>query len=140
METLEQVTTTEVAETTEKNTKKEKNKKAKEPRVKREKKVKSKRERKPKKERAPKTERAAKKTKDGKKVRAPREKLEIPFYRGIAAKMIVCFLVPVVGVAVLGAVSYQKSSDAIVNLQGIGSADNGHDGTVHQPCCNQREG
>lgn len=115
METLEQVTTTEVAETTEKNTKKEKNKKAKEPRVKREKKVKSKRERKPKKERAPKTERAAKKTKDGKKVRAPREKLEIPFYRGIAAKMIVCFLVPVVGVAVLGAVSYQKSSDAIVN-------------------------
>ena len=118
VETLEQVTTTEVAETTEKNTKKEKNKKAKEPRVKREKKVKPKRERKPKKERAPKTERAAKKTKDGKKVRAPREKrekLEIPFYRGIAAKMIVCFLVPVVGVAVLGAVSYQKSSDAIVN-------------------------
>ena len=115
METLEQAATTEVIETTENNTKKEKNKKAKEPRVKREKKVRPKKERKPKKERAPKTERAAKKTKDGKKVKASREKLEIPFYRGIAAKMIVCFLVPVVGVAVLGSVSYQKSSDAIVN-------------------------
>ena len=109
VETLEQAATTEAVETNEKKTKKEKTRKAKEPRVKREKKVR------PKKERAPKTERAAKKTKDGKKVKAPREKLEIPFYRGIAAKMIVCFLVPVVGVAVLGAVSYQKSSDAIVN-------------------------
>ncbi len=109
VETLEQAATTEAVETNEKKTKKEKTRKAKEPRVKREKKVR------PKKERAPKTERAAKKTKDGKKVKAPREKLEIPFYRGIAAKMIVCFLVPVVGVAVLGSVSYQKSSDAIVN-------------------------
>lgn len=71
-----------------------------------------------KKQRAPKKERVLKKTQQGKKVKAPREKnekTEIPFYRGIAVKLIACFLVPVVGVAVLGIISYQKSSDAIVN-------------------------
>lgn len=71
-----------------------------------------------KKQRAPKKERVLKKTQQGKKVKAPREKnekTEIPFYRGIAVKLIACFLVPVAGVAVLGIISYQKSSDAIVN-------------------------
>lgn len=71
-----------------------------------------------KKERAPKKARVSKKTQQGKKEKAPREKrekLEMPFYRGIAVKLIACFLVPVVGVAVLGMISYQKSSDAIVN-------------------------
>ncbi len=71
-----------------------------------------------KKQRAPKKERVLKKMQQGKKVKAPREKnekTEIPFYRGIAVKLIACFLVPVVGVAVLGIISYQKSSDAIVN-------------------------
>lgn len=95
--------------------KKEKTRKVKTPKVKRAKKVK---EPKPKKERAPKKERVSKKKQQDKKVpkeKRTKEKSEIPFYRGIAVKMILCFLVPVVGVAVLGMVSYQKSSDAIVN-------------------------
>ena len=72
---------------------------------------------KPKKERVPKPKKqhTSKKTQQGKGEKAAREKADIPFYRGIAAKLIVCFLVPVVGVAVLGIISYQKSSDAIVN-------------------------
>ena len=111
----------ETLETTEKKLKKEKKKKVKEPRVRREKKAKAakpKKERPPKKQRIPKKDRTAGKEQRGKREKAPREKKEklgIPFYRGIAAKMIICFLVPVVGVAVLGMVSYQKSSDAIVN-------------------------
>lgn len=103
----------ETLETTDETLKKKKTKKVKEPKAKREKKAKvakPKKQRAPKKLRIPKKDRAEKKAPRGKK-----EKLEIPFYRGIAVKMILCFLVPVVGVAVLGMVSYQKSSDAIVN-------------------------
>ena len=95
--------------------KKEKTRKVKTPKVKRAKKVK---EPKPKKERAPKKERVSKKKQQDKKVpkeKRTKEKSEIPFYRGIAVKLIICFLVPVVGVFVLGMVSYQKSSSAIVN-------------------------
>ena len=95
--------------------KKEKTRKVKTPKVKRAKKVK---EPKPKKECAPKKERVSKKKQQDKKVpkeKRTKEKSEIPFYRGIAVKLIICFLVPVVGVFVLGMVSYQKSSSAIVN-------------------------
>lgn len=111
----------ETLETTDETLKKKKTKKVKEPKAKREKKAKvakPKKQRAPKKLRIPKKDRAEKKAQRGKREKAPREKkekLEIPFYRGIAVKMILCFLVPVVGVAVLGMVSYQKSSDAIVN-------------------------
>ena len=95
--------------------KKEKTKKVKTPKVKRQKRVK---EAKPKKQRAPKTERVSKKMLFGKKAsgeKIKREKSEVPFYRGIAARLIACFLVPVVGVFILGMVSYQKSADALVN-------------------------
>ncbi len=111
----------ETLETTDETLKKKKTKKVKEPKAKREKKAKvakPKKQRAPKKLRIPKKDRAEKKAQRGKREKAPREKKEklgIPFYRGIAVKMILCFLVPVVGVAVLGMVSYQKSSDAIVN-------------------------
>lgn len=101
--------------------KKEKVKKERAPKVKREKPLKAS---KPKKQRGPKKERTTLKNRlTGKSMRdknAPKEKRvheksDIPFYKGIAAKLIICFLVPVVGVFVLGMVSYQKSSDAIVN-------------------------
>lgn len=117
----ENIEIVETLETTDETLKKKKTKKVKEPKAKREKKAKvakPKKQRAPKKLRIPKKDRAEKKAQRGKREKAPREKkekLEIPFYRGIAVKMILCFLVPVVGVAVLGMVSYQKSSDAIVN-------------------------
>lgn len=47
--------------------------------------------------------------------KAPREKSEIPFYRSIAVRLIAAFLVPVVGVLILGTVSYKKASNALVN-------------------------
>ena len=117
----ENIEIVETLETTDETLKKKKTKKVKEPKAKREKKAKvakPKKQRAPKKPRIPKKDRAEKKAQRGKREKAPREKkekLEIPFYRGIAVKMILCFLVPVVGVAALGMVSYQKSSDAIVN-------------------------
>lgn len=107
--------------------KKEKVKKAKEPKAKREKTVKAAKTKKlrvpkvksaMKKERIPRKERVSSKKEQIKKLpreKVKHEKLEIPFYRGIATKLILCFFVPVIGVFVLGMVSYQKSSDAIVN-------------------------
>lgn len=94
--------------------KKEKSKRVKEPKAKR---VKTLKEAKPKKQRAPKKERVSKKTTQAKKApreKRVREKTEIPFYKGIAAKMIASFFVPVICVLALGIVSYQKSADAIV--------------------------
>ncbi|MDD6291733.1 MAG: methyl-accepting chemotaxis protein [Lachnospiraceae bacterium] len=62
------------------------------------------------------------------KVKVPREKKpktknakgnekkkEIPFYRSIAMRLILAFLLPVIGVLALGLVSYRTASNAIVN-------------------------
>lgn len=41
--------------------------------------------------------------------------LEIPFYRSISLRLIICFFVPVIGILVLGSVSYNSASKAIIN-------------------------
>jgi len=41
--------------------------------------------------------------------------LEIPFYRSISLHLTVCFLIPVIGILVLGAVSYNSASKAVIN-------------------------
>lgn len=49
------------------------------------------------------------------KTKVPKQKSEIPFYHSIAMRLIASFLLPVIGVLVLGVVSYNKASSAIVN-------------------------
>ena len=44
-----------------------------------------------------------------------REKAEIPFYRSITMRLVVAFLIPVIGVLVLGITSYNNASNAIVD-------------------------
>lgn len=44
-----------------------------------------------------------------------REKAEIPFYRSIAMRLVVAFLIPVIGVLALGITSYNNASNAIVD-------------------------
>lgn len=41
--------------------------------------------------------------------------LEIPFYKSISLHLTVCFLIPVIGILVLGAVSYNSASKAVIN-------------------------
>ncbi|MCI9080243.1 MAG: methyl-accepting chemotaxis protein, partial [Lachnospiraceae bacterium] len=41
--------------------------------------------------------------------------LEIPFYRSISLRLTVCFLIPVIGILVLGIVSYNSASKAVIN-------------------------
>ena len=66
-----------------------------------------------------KTSRQEKKTKIPKMKKAAseekREKSEIPFYRSIAMRLVVAFLIPVIGVLVLGITSYNNASNAIVD-------------------------
>lgn len=45
----------------------------------------------------------------------PEDRMKIPFYRRVAMRLIIVFLVPVTGVMVLGIVSYQKASSAIIS-------------------------
>ena len=54
-----------------------------------------------------------KKEKIPKAVKEP--KSELPFYRSIALRLIAAFLVPVIGVLVLGIASYNNASESIVN-------------------------
>lgn len=52
------------------------------------------------------------------RTKKPREKgvkSEIPFYRSIAMRLIMAFLLPVIGVLALGLVSYRTASNAIIN-------------------------
>lgn len=44
-----------------------------------------------------------------------KEKAEIPFYRSIAMRLVGAFLIPVIGVLVLGITSYNNASNAIVD-------------------------
>ena len=44
-----------------------------------------------------------------------KEKSEIPFYRSIAMRLVGAFLIPVIGVLVLGITSYNNASNAIVD-------------------------
>ena len=100
-----------------KNISKEKTKKKKEKpvRVKKVKSAKPAKAPKQKKEKAPKeTGKKGVKAKESKK-KVPKQKSEIPFYHSIAMRLIASFLLPVVGVLVLGIVSYDKASSAIVN-------------------------
>ncbi len=46
---------------------------------------------------------------------APKAKAEIPFYRSIAMRLIVCFMIPIIGLIVLGISSYKTASDALVD-------------------------
>lgn len=41
--------------------------------------------------------------------------LEIPFYKSISLRLIACFLIPVIGILVLGIVSYNSASKAVIN-------------------------
>lgn len=41
--------------------------------------------------------------------------IEIPFYRSISLRLIACFLIPVIGILVLGMVSYNSASNAVIN-------------------------
>ena len=41
--------------------------------------------------------------------------LEVPFYKSISLRLIICFLIPVIGILVLGSVSYNSASKAIIN-------------------------
>lgn len=50
-----------------------------------------------------------------KKVSKKRHALEVPFYRSISLRLIICFLVPVIGILVLGGVSYNSASKIIIN-------------------------
>lgn len=50
-----------------------------------------------------------------KKEKIPKEKSEVPFYRSIAMRLIGAFLIPVIGVLVLGITSYNSASNAIVD-------------------------
>lgn len=95
-----------------KNISKEKTKKKKEKpvRVKKVKSAKPAKAPKPKKEKAPKTTgKKGVKAKESKK-KVPKQKSEIPFYHSIAMRLIASFLLPVVGVLVLGIVSYKVGS------------------------------
>lgn len=92
------------------------------------KKMKEKKVRAPK-EKKVKTPRPPKAPKKSKTARGPKErtkpanrksekinsKSEIPFYRSIAMRLILGFMVPVIGVIFLGVISYQTASNAIVN-------------------------
>lgn len=44
-----------------------------------------------------------------------RHTLKVPFYRSISMRLILCFLVPVIGILVLGSVSYNSASKNIIN-------------------------
>ena len=77
-----------------------------------------------KKEKAPKqksTSRLAEKVKlpkgvsDKIKEKLPKEKAEVPFHRSIAMRLIGAFLIPVIGVIVLGITSYNSASSSIVD-------------------------
>lgn len=89
--------------------------------LKKEKKIKTPKQ---KKEKAPKqksTSRLAEKVKLPKgvsnkiKEKLPKEKAEVPFYRSIAMRLIGAFLIPVIGVIVLGITSYNSASSSIVD-------------------------
>ena len=41
--------------------------------------------------------------------------MEVPFYRSISLRLIICFLVPVIGILILGSVSYNSASKAIIS-------------------------
>ena len=70
---------------------------------------------KPKKEKIPRASRKKGTKVKEPKTKVPKQKSEIPFYHSIAMRLIISFLLPVVGVLVLGIVSYNKASSAIVN-------------------------
>jgi methyl-accepting chemotaxis protein len=70
---------------------------------------------KPKKEKIPREARKKGAKVSGTKTKVPKQKSEIPFYHSIAMRLIASFLLPVIGVLVLGVVSYNKASSAIVN-------------------------
>ncbi len=96
-----------------------KEKAPKEPKVKKEKAPK---EPKVKKEKAPKAPKPPKAPKEPKvklpkepKVKGPKEKSEIPFQQSIKLQLIVGFFLPVLGIIILGIVSYDKASNAVVN-------------------------
>lgn len=65
-----------------------------------------KKEKLPKKQKLPKQKAASKKDKSGKK--------EVSFFQSIRFRLIVSFLVPIIGIVVLGTVSYKVASNAIV--------------------------
>lgn len=72
----------------------------------------------PRKAKAPKTPKpakAAKVPKAPKTAKAPKTSGEVPFIRSIGARLIAAFLIPVIGIVILGATSYRKSSSALVN-------------------------
>lgn len=71
-----------------------------------------KKEKMPKKEKAPKKEKLSKKEKPQKQEKT--EKKEVKFFRSIQFRLITAFLVPVIGIVVLGTVSYKVASNAIV--------------------------
>lgn len=70
---------------------------------------------KPKKEKIPRAARKKGAKVSETKTKVPKQKSEIPFYHSIAMRLIASFLLPVIGVLVLGVVSYNKASSAIVN-------------------------
>ena len=57
---------------------------------------------------------APKAPKVSKTAKTQKEKLAIPFWRRMGARLVISFLVPVIFIVALGAVSYQKASDQIV--------------------------
>ena len=66
----------------------------------------------PKQEKAPKKEKLSKKEKPQKQDKT--EKKEVKFFRSIQFRLITVFLVPIIGIVVLGTVSYKVASNAIV--------------------------
>lgn len=50
-----------------------------------------------------------------KKHKKEKRTLEIPFYRSISLRLTACFLIPVIGILVLGIVSYNSASKAVIN-------------------------
>lgn len=50
-----------------------------------------------------------------KKISKKEHILELPFYKSISLRLIICFFVPVIGILVLGSVSYNITSKAIIN-------------------------
>ena len=67
------------------------------------------------KEKKPKEKKPSKYAALRKKDAQQKEKSEVPFYRSIAMRLIGAFLVPVIGVIVLGVVSYNTASSSIVD-------------------------
>lgn len=69
-----------------------------------------------KKEKLPKEKKVkAPKVPKAKKEKKAKNRSEVPFVRSIALRLTLCFLIPVVGIVVLGIISYQSASRAIVN-------------------------